>query len=681
MRIRTYLLVIVLVPIFLGTMINAVLKEEYDKLSHAEEEKLKSELFRKDIVRIIFDIRQYFLSTDLLLSNGETYLAKGTIQKGDTIASSLKGLSRDEFAIKMNVGALELADSFRSFHNNTRNIVSEIYKDPNIVHSIQLDQFDQLGKNLVNHTEQTLEKTLLSINESNARVKTYRETLDKLILLSKIIFITVLILTWLWTYRNISSPIQKLSKITQNFKEKSLEGISQGPKEIQELSESFCELTNNLFFQANHDSLTGLYNRKAFNRILKDLFEKSIESNEVHTLCFIDLDHFKAINDSCGHAAGDELLKQISTTMKEAIREGDIVARLGGDEFTILFLNCEAHKARYLTEHVRKKIKDYQFYWNGKKFHISSSFGISELSSSKNDITSALNLADLACMHAKKTGRNCIIDMQEPKPHFANGNTTLSLNDIHDAIENDLFELYKQDIISSEDNSSQAGKRFELLLRLKNPEKNKPDISPSVFMPVVERFGLFPDVDRWVVRTTIDWLLNNPKELNEIELCSINLSGNSICNSEVLKFFEIELARMENLGKKLCFEITETEAINDFEYAKLLIEKIRSYGCSVALDDFGSGLSSFSYLKNLDVDYVKIDGCFVQDMQKSPSDKATVKAIVDVARAFNKKTIAEFVEDKDTADALIEMGVDFLQGYYFDTPKPFVNTIHHSSLK
>jgi len=670
MSIRGYLLIIIIIPLCQAIIFGQLFSREFTKMS--EMRKIANTIKSQETgVTIVKDaIQQYFVSSDLLITTGDTYLIQGSMKQGDNINKKLSALVEKSGDTPHHKNISEIARLFERFHTSLREISEKIKENPDQIKSISLTQLDNLSAQIVERSESTLSKISLLIRDQNKKIDTHRKHIDQLNIYLPLTYLMTLIILGAWAYRSLSNPIQRLYQKTTTFEDKKIDNLNHGPKEIQALSKAFHDLTSRLFYQANHDSLTGLYNRMAFNRILKELFENSRDSDVTHTLCFIDLDHFKVINDTCGHAAGDELLKQIASMMTSTIRNNDVVARLGGDEFTILFRECNAQKARYLTENVRQKIKDYDFFWGNEKLHVSSSFGISEFCPKTTDISSTFNLADLACMHAKKTGRNCVIELQERVPLQAHSEQKLSLNDIHDALENDHFVLYHQEIIRASDEKHIFGSHFEILLRMKNKKNDGIDLNPSAFMPVVERFGLFPELDRWVVRSTIDWLLSHPSRLANTELCSINLSGNSICNSEMLKFIEIELGRLEGKGHKLCFEITETEAINDFQYATLLINQLKSFGCKVALDDFGSGLSSFSYLKNLDIDFVKIDGCFVRDMLSEPSDRATVQAILDVARAFNKRTVAEWVENEALAETLIEMGVDYLQGYYFDHPKP-----------
>lgn len=670
MKIRSYLLLVILIPTALAVMFSVIMTTKIatrDQLSH---DVTNLKLFQKDISRLIYDSRQYFISTDLIFSTGESHLIDGALILGDAMQEQLQTIESNSNVRIFHNQVAELKSTLIALINEVNVLTNLVRKNPSLVHTLSLDQYDILGTNLLITIENTLDQTEIAIDQAQSSYAAYGHSYRVLSFLLPAIFSMSTLLLWFWTYRSLTSPIQELHNATKKSGEKGLSHVNNGPKEVQELSASFHDLTKRLFYQANHDSLTGLYNRMAFNRILKELYEDVSKQESTHTLCFIDLDHFKVINDTCGHGAGDELLKQLASIMTTSVRDEDIVARQGGDEFTILFRDCSAQKARFLTEKVRQRIKDYEFYWGDEKFHVSSSFGISAFSPKSSDITSTFNLADLACMHAKKTGRNCVIDLPDRSNVEPHQSDTLSLNDIMDALKNDHFTLYKQEIVDARRSGAAHGKHFEILLRLKNKDPDKQDLRPNAFMPTVDRFGLFPELDRWVIRSTIDWLLSDSKRLLSIELCSINLSGNSICNSEMLKFIEIELKRLEGQGCKLCFEITETEAINDFDYAKLLIDKLKSFGCKVALDDFGSGLSSFSYLKNLDIDFVKIDGSFVRDMLAQESDRATVQAILDVARAFNKLTIAEFVENEDLADLLTNMGCDYLQGYHFDQPKP-----------
>ncbi|MCG8324151.1 MAG: PAS domain S-box protein, partial [Thiotrichales bacterium] len=404
-------------------------------------------------------------------------------------------------------------------------------------------------------------------------------------------------------------------------------------------------LSSQLSWQASHDALTGLVNRVEFERRLERVLRTIKLGTEEHALCFLDMDQFKIINDTCGHLAGDELLRQLSEVLSVAVRKRDTIARLGGDEFGILMEHCSLEKARNVADSILKKIEDFRFTWESKRFSLGVSIGLVPISGVTDTVTSIMREADAACYAAKDAGRNQV--------HvYTAGDKSLSrirgemqwVSIINEAIEESNLLLYRQDIEALYETDIR-GKHYEILLRLRASDGHI--ILPGAFMPAAERYNLTHRIDSWVINTYLSWLHDNPAELKQLDQCTINISGLSISNTQltdqVLELFE----RYEIPGEKICFEITETAAIQNMSNAIKFMQILKGIGCSFALDDFGSGVSSFAYLKQIPVDYIKIDGSFIRDILIDQVDFEMVRSINDIARVMGIRTIAEFVESDE----------------------------------
>lgn len=377
----------------------------------------------------------------------------------------------------------------------------------------------------------------------------------------------------------------------------------------------------------------------------------------------MDLDQFKAVNDSCGHAAGDELLKQLSSEINLSIREADTFARLGGDEFGLLLIGCPIEKAVTITENIRTLVENFRFHWDNKVFKVGISIGIAALnkkSGSTKDIQSA---ADTACYIAKEQGRNRIhiyeVDSSVTEKH---ANETNWLNKINVALDNDRFVLYFQKILSVNDDKHE---HFEILIRMLDKEGKT--IPPNSFIPAAERFDIMSSVDSWVIKNTL--LIMNKEEYKNINF-SINLSGQSLSDLNFMKNCIHQIDNSNTDPNRLCFEITETAMIANLSNAVRSVSILRGLGCKIALDDFGSGLSSFSYLKNLPVDYLKIDGSLIKDIEKDNVNITMVKSIIHIGQSMGLETIAEYVETDGILNILRDLEIDYVQGYGIAKPVP-----------
>ena len=425
---------------------------------------------------------------------------------------------------------------------------------------------------------------------------------------------------------------------------------------------------------AYHDPLTGLTNCHQFEQRLNDALAAARETNGQHALLYLDLDQFKVVNDTCGHVAGDELLKQVALLLHAQVRESDTVARLGGDEFGILLENCPLERAQQIAAQLLRAINDYRFCWLGKSFVIGGSIGLVAITRASAGLGDLLGRADVACYAAKDLGRNRIHVFQDDDIELARRQGEMHwVSRIHWALGQDRFSLYRQNIHAL--GSDRPPGSCEVLLRLRDEDGNL--VGPGAFLPAAERYNLAPAVDRWVVSHLLQYLASHYRRDAGLPRCFfINLSGATL-NDENFDDHLRALLRDTGLPPSLlCFEITETAAIANLSRAIDFIDAIRAEGCRFALDDFGSGLSSFAYLKTLPVDFLKIDGGFVRDITRDPMDRAIVEAINRIGHTVGLQTIAEFVEDEATRQELVRLGVDYAQGYALHRPEPLAADEH-----
>ena len=428
-------------------------------------------------------------------------------------------------------------------------------------------------------------------------------------------------------------------------------------------------LQKHIIHQAAHDSLTGLVNRYEFEKRLEELLVDAQNSDTQHALCYMDLDQFKVVNDTCGHAAGDELLCQLATVLHNKVRGSDTLARLGGDEFGILLTSCGSEDAREIADIILQTVQEFRFVWDDMTFRVGASIGVVPVDASGAGKKTLLSTADAACYAAKENGRNRI-------HYYEAGDTDLAqrtgemqwVSRIHRAVEEDLLELYYQPIAPVSDQSSVSGEYYEILVRMHDDGGNL--IAPGAFLPAAERYNLMPVIDKWVVKTAFKWLDGHPEHLKNLAHCAINLAGPSVSDESFLDFLVELFSRVHVPAEKICFEITETTAIANLVKATRFITTLKQMGCTFALDDFGSGMSSFAYLKNLPVDFLKIEGMFVRDIADDPIDYTMVKSINELAHVMGKQTIAEFVENRRILEKLQSIGVDFAQGYGIARPRP-----------
>ncbi|MGH8665512.1 MAG: EAL domain-containing protein [Burkholderiales bacterium] len=430
-------------------------------------------------------------------------------------------------------------------------------------------------------------------------------------------------------------------------------------------------LAQQLSWQASHDSLTGLVNRRELESRLNQLLESAHAQGRQHVLLYIDLDNFKTVNDSCGHTAGDELLRSLTSVMSTKIRGSDILARLGGDEFAALLQSCPLDQGLRIANGIREVVRDFRFAWEGKSFTVGASIGLVPIDAASGDIADVLTAADACCYEAKNKGRDRV---QVHRPQQAgqreNGEPQM-ISRLSQAFEQGDFVLYQQYIQPLKEAVSSP--HFEILVRMRGD--NGELVPPMAFIPAAERYNLLTAIDRLVITELLQVLAARSRAAGtqiapEAGLYSVNLSGASINDSSFSDFLRRQFARYPVPPSLLCFEVTETTAISNLTKAAELMHELKNMGCRFALDDFGIGMSSFAYLKYLPVDFLKIDGTFVRDMADDEMDCAIVEAINRIAHILGMQTVAEIVEDQATLDRLRLLGVDYAQGFHIARPEP-----------
>lgn len=425
-------------------------------------------------------------------------------------------------------------------------------------------------------------------------------------------------------------------------------------------------MASEISYRATHDSLTGLYNRSEFESILNKCIQSHKMPDAVGALMFLDLDQFKIVNDTCGHAVGDKLLVEVTGIIQNCIRINDTFARIGGDEFAILLENCDVEKAHEIATLICQSVDSYRFLNEDQKFRVGTSIGLVVIDQHTRSTSEILQAADNACYGAKSAGRNRVHLHYNNNPNLADyKKETQWINRIEHALEENRFTLFCQRISAL---NHIGNEHAEILLRL--IDENGTIIEPSIFIPAAERFHMMSRIDRWVVKNAFEWLQENDASLSHIDAVSINLSGQSLGDKDFHGFVEQLINSMSLNCSKICFEITETVAITNITNASMFFNQVKQHGIRLSLDDFGSGVSSFAYLKNLPVDYLKIDGQFIKDLIENKIGQATVKCLTEVAKITNKQTIAEWVDNPSVEKMLKDMGVDFTQGYLKHIPAP-----------
>jgi diguanylate cyclase (GGDEF)-like protein/PAS domain S-box-containing protein len=428
-------------------------------------------------------------------------------------------------------------------------------------------------------------------------------------------------------------------------------------------------LLNNLSYQASHDVLTGLVNRREFGVRLQRALDRTGHAGASNSaLLYMDLDQFKIVNDTCGHAAGDDLLRQLSVAYSTHVRERDTLARIGGDEFALIVEHCTIEEALVVANKMLDTTRNFRYICKNQVFRLGVSIGLTPLDGTTTTMEEALRQADHACYIAKENGRNRVFLQQG-----GGGEMRQRRNDMYwvkrlgDAFRNDELQLYYQPIRAL-GGAGNRGLHYEILLRMKDGDSGP--VGPNCFLPAAERYDIMQEVDRWVLDRSLVWLERHPEHVAQLELCTINLSQRALGDHAFQQYAVGRIRAMSMPPHKLCFEITETGAFANLQNTLSFVLALQQLGCRFALDDFGTGMASFAYLKQLPVNYVKIDGSFIQMMTSSTVDFEMVRFTNDISHIMGRQTIAEFVNDRETLDKLTEIGVDYAQGYMLGEPQP-----------
>jgi len=428
-------------------------------------------------------------------------------------------------------------------------------------------------------------------------------------------------------------------------------------------------LARQMSYQASHDALTGLVNRREFERRLQEALDGARTEEHSHVLCYLDLDRFKVVNDSCGHIAGDNMLREVAGLLRDAVRDSDTVARIGGDEFGMLLVGCPLEKARQIADDVCRSVNDYRFVWKDKIFNIGVSIGLVEIGRESGTLEEVMGAADSAGYVAKQQGNHVHVYSLRDEAVARHRGEIQWLQKLQHALKENRFELYSQSIVPANSHTLD-GPAFEVLVRLK--DESGQDVSPSEFLRAAERYRLMSLVDRWVVQTTLAALGSGAIKVPAQRSVAINISGQTLGDVQFLEFVVDCFDRTGVQPAQICFEVTENSVITNIDHARRFIGVLHGMGCKFALDDFGRGLGSFSNLKNLTMDFLKIDGSFMRNLARDSVNQAMVAAMIKLARTLDFKVVAEQVEDEAALETVRKMGVDFIQGYVISRPQPLM---------
>ena len=427
-------------------------------------------------------------------------------------------------------------------------------------------------------------------------------------------------------------------------------------------------LTRKMSYQATHDPLTGLINRREFERRLDEAMDDAHAEEAVHMLFYMDLDRFKAVNDSCGHLAGDNMLREVANLIKEQVRDSDFVGRLGGDEFGALLVGCPIDKARQIATDICNAVDDYRFVWKDKIFNIGISIGLVEISHVSGTLQDVMSAADSACYVAKQQGRGKVHVYSARDEAVARERGDIQwLRRLQSALHEDKFALAVQPILAMA-GGVDSGPAMEVLIRLPNGQGKIADTAE--FLRPAERYQLMPQIDRWVVNAALTAIASGEIKLASGRSCALNLSGQTLADESFLSFVVEALDRSGVAPSSICLEVTEASILSNVQHAQRFIEVLHGIGCEFSLDDFGSGMGSFSSLKHLPIDYLKIDGTYTRNLRSDQVNQEMVTAMIKLARTMQFRIVAEEVEHQDDFDWLRDVGVDFVQGHFIEAPMP-----------
>jgi len=425
-------------------------------------------------------------------------------------------------------------------------------------------------------------------------------------------------------------------------------------------------LTRKMSYQATHDPLTGLVNRREFERRLDEAMDSAHAEEAIHMLFYMDLDRFKVVNDTCGHLAGDNMLREVATLIKNEVRDSDFVGRLGGDEFGALLIGCPIEKARQIATDICNAVSDYRFVWKDKIFNIGISIGLVEISHASGTLQDVMSAADSACYMAKQQGRGQVHIYSARDEAVARERGDIqSLRQLQTALHEDGFELAVQPILAMS-GKTDSGPAMEVLIRLSDARGHTTD--SAEFLRPAERYQMMPQIDRWVINSALGAIASGEIKLSAKRSCAINLSGQTLGDESFLDFVVDSLDRSGVAPAAICFEVTEAAILSNVQHAQRFIEVLHGIGCEFSLDDFGSGVGSFASLKHLPIDYLKIDGTYTRSLQTDLVNQEMVSAMINLARTMQFRVVAEQVEHQEDFDWLRNVGVDFVQGYFIEPP-------------
>ena len=673
MRIRSYLVILALACLLGAYTLDQVIGYHFNHVQILASKHTESLLRAKDFERIESSTSQFLVSTDLVIASGNTYLILGAKNMGgyiNTELSKIKGVSlSSELNAEINKAIIHINKI-----NAYLDIIADVPEQELIAYLRQLlPDYDAVSLSLVKCIQFMMLETKNTISEDGLALEEELNFISVAAWVSRGFLFLFIIAVWWWVNRKICNPLSGLIDSSHKaLAGHDFQSADNAPAEIIALSHDFKLLTQTLSHQASHDPLTELYNRRAFERNLNEVMKHNgvnlMSEEQNWFLCFIDLDYFKTINDTCGHATGDQVLVNVAHILKQNVRSYDTVARLGGDEFAVLINRCTELKALEIANQIKHSINQLTYHWKGEDFQLSASIGVASRGC-ESSVTEILNSADIACGMAKTSGRNAVYLFENTGLCSINSKQNLlSVHHLNNALNNDLFVLYKQDIVPLQ--KQKIGKSFEILLKVLGHDGQL--ISPADFLPVAERYLLTSKIDTWVINAVCEHFKSHCEELECIETIAINLSNHSLTDNDLETFIIDKLTHGVIPANKICFEITETAAIKDVNRARLFMENIKKLGCQFTLDGFGSGQSSYAYIKQLPTDKIKIDGTIVANMLTNPIDFTAVKSICEIGKAAKQEIIAEFVEDSRLVEALTALGVDYVQGDYFAKPVPLV---------
>ncbi len=528
---------------------------------------------------------------------------------------------------------------------------------------------------------------LLIDTDLSSLASRYRQDLGQRLLFYALALGLVSILFWLFFRTALLKRIGRLTLATRKFAKGDFgdrPDIGTGD-ELSELAAEFRAMANHLQrhteemdYLSNHDGMTGLLNRHGFEQHLDGLLAHIRHSGGLYLLCYLDIDGCRVVNDSQGHAAGDSLLREVAARLRGGLPSDIPVGRLAGDEFAVLVPTTADADARQSAEEIQALTSDFRFEWNREKFRVAFNIGVVQIDRNVPNAGKALSLADAACYAAKESPHTRIRVWDQSEDTLAERHGEMHwVSRIQSALDQDRFELYAQPIFPAR---GEAGLHLELLVRMRDSRGSL--VRPDRFLPAAEHYGLISQIDRWVLRKAFEVFRGNADIRGQLDMCAINLSALSLGNHDLVEMVRREVSTPGGLNaNQLCFEVTETAAVTNLNVASGFIAELRRLGCRFALDDFGSGVSSFGYLKNLEVEFIKIDGLFVRGVLTDTTDRAIVRSINDIAHEMGKLTVAEFVESHELAEEMRQIGLDYLQGNGLARAQPLMTVLESAARK